>query len=165
MNSRYHWRSRFTLCAVLSLMVIAWGDARPQAQRTDATPWTLADAIEPGRFAEELAHVTEGEHATILYVGFSPLFEGGHVAGAVFHGTASTPQGMADLKKWASAQPRSTSLVIYCGCCPFGFCPNIRPAFVALHGMGFTHVRVLVMPNSFASDWVDKGYPVEKGHR
>jgi thiosulfate/3-mercaptopyruvate sulfurtransferase len=46
---------------------------------------------------------------------------------------------------------------------PFGYCPNIRPAFVALHGMGFTRLRVLVMPNNFSSDWVDKGYPVEKG--
>lgn len=165
MNSHGQWRSRFTLCAVLSLTAITWGDARPQAQPTNATPWAAADAIEPGRLAEELAHATGGEHATILYVGFIPLFKGGHVAGAVFHGTASTPQGLADLKKWASAQPRTTSFVIYCGCCPFGFCPNIRPAFVALHGMGFQHVRVLVMPNSFASDWIDKGYPVEKGHR
>jgi hypothetical protein len=28
--------------------------------------------------------------------------------------------------------------------------------------MGFTHLRVLVLPKSFAEDWADKGYPVEK---
>jgi hypothetical protein len=59
--------------------------------------------------------------------------------------------------------PRSANLVIYCGCCPFDHCPNIRPAYKALHEMGFVHVRVLVLPTSFAADWVEKGYPVEKG--
>jgi hypothetical protein len=24
-------------------------------------------------------------------------------------------------------------------------------------------VRVLVLPTSFATDWVDKGYPIQKG--
>ena len=165
MNSRSHWRSRLALCALLSLTATALGDALPQAQKTETNPWTPADAIEPGTLADELAHEGGSAHGTILYVGFTPLFEGGHISGAVFHGTASSAQGLAELKKWAAAQPRTTNIVIYCGCCPFGFCPNIRPAFVALHSMGFTHLRVLVMPNSFATDWVDKGYPVEKGHK
>ena len=165
MNSHSHWRPRFALCALLSLTATALGDARLQAQKSETNPWTAEDAIEPSRLAGELAHTAGSARATILYVGFTPLFEGGHISGAVFHGTASSPQGLADLKKWAEAQPRTVNLVIYCGCCPFGYCPNIRPAFVALHGMGFTHLRVLVMPNSFATDWVDKGYPVEKGRR
>jgi thiosulfate/3-mercaptopyruvate sulfurtransferase len=165
MNSRSRWRSRLALCALLSLTATTLGDARPQAQKTETNPWTPADAIEPGVLADELAHEGGSAHATILYVGFTPLFEGAHISGAVFHGTASSAQGLADLKKWAAAQPHNTSLFIYCGCCPFGYCPNIRPAFVALHSMGFTHLRVLVMPNSFATDWVDKGYPVEKGHK
>ena len=131
--------------------------------RADANPWAAADAIDASKLAEELSREHGSERPTILYVGFKPLFEGGHVAGATFHGTASSAQGLADLKKWATALPRTTKLVIYCGCCPFGYCPNIRPAFVALHGMGFTRLRVLVMPNNFASDWVEKGYPVEKG--
>jgi hypothetical protein len=28
--------------------------------------------------------------------------------------------------------------------------------------MGFTHVRVLALPTSFAADWVEKGYPMQK---
>lgn len=40
-------------------------------------------------------------------------------------------------------------------------CPNVRPAFTALRDMGFTHLRVLMLPNNFAADWVDKHYPVE----
>jgi thiosulfate/3-mercaptopyruvate sulfurtransferase len=128
----------------------------------DADPWTAADTIAPAQLAAELTRAN-GAKPAILYVGFRTLFEGGHIAGATFHGTPSTAQGLDDLKKWASALPRATNLVIYCGCCPFDHCPNIRPAFATLHGMGFARLRVLVLPNNFAADWVDKGYPVGKG--
>ncbi|MGC1491694.1 MAG: hypothetical protein WA798_09985, partial [Candidatus Acidiferrum sp.] len=69
----------------------------------------------------------------------------------------------ADLKTWATKLPRSTNLIVYCGCCPFDHCPNIRPTYSALHEMGFTRVRVLVLPKSFAADWVEKGYAIQKG--
>jgi hypothetical protein len=29
--------------------------------------------------------------------------------------------------------------------------------------MGFKKLRVLVIPASFATDWADKGYPLQKG--
>jgi hypothetical protein len=29
--------------------------------------------------------------------------------------------------------------------------------------MGFTHLRVLLLPTDFNTDWITKGYPVEKG--
>ncbi len=28
--------------------------------------------------------------------------------------------------------------------------------------MGFTHLRVLVLPDNFGTDWAAKGYPVER---
>jgi hypothetical protein len=99
----------------------------------------------------------------VVFVGFRSLYAGGHVQNAAFHGTASTEQGLAELKAWAAALPRSTDLVIYCGCCPMDRCPNLRPAYTALSGMGFKKLRVLVLPTSFAVDWADKGYPMQKG--
>ncbi len=101
--------------------------------------------------------------AIVICVGFHTLFAGGHIPGASFHGSTSTQQGFADLKKWADSLPRSVNLVIYCGCCPFDKCPNIRPAYTALSNMGFNKLRVLVLPTNFATDWVDKGYPIQKG--
>ncbi len=163
MTSRQRWWSSCNLCALIVLTVIALVCVRAEAHPADADPWTAADLVEPGQLAGEMAHRQGHGSPTILYVGFRTLFVGGHIAGSSFHGTASTEQGLADLKKFAATLPRDTNLVIYCGCCPFDHCPNIRPAFVALHGMGFTHLRVLVLPKSFAEDWADKGYPVEKG--
>jgi thiosulfate/3-mercaptopyruvate sulfurtransferase len=125
-------------------------------------PWTAADVVQPADLAREIAEKKPAS-PTVLYVGFRSLFAGAHIAGAVFHGTGSTEAGMAEIKKWADALPRSTNLVIYCGCCPFDKCPNVRPAFVALRQMGFTHLRVLALPENFNADWFEKGFPAEKG--
>lgn len=125
-------------------------------------PWNAADLLQPAQFAKE-AQVTKNHPSIVVYVGFRTLFEGGHIPNASFQGTASQEPGLADLKKWADALPRTTNLIIYCGCCPLDHCPNIRPAFAALHEMGFMHIRVLALPTSFAADWVEKGYPTQKG--
>ena len=132
-------------------------------QEKTANPWTNAQVLQAADLMRELGNAKNGNAPTIVYVGFRTLFEGGHVPEASFHGTASTEKGLAELKKWAATLPRSSNLVIYCGCCPFDRCPNIRPAYTALHDMGLIHVRVLVLPTSFAADWVEKGYPIQKG--
>lgn len=132
-------------------------------QEKIANPWTNAQVLQAADLMRELGDAKNGSAPAIVYVGFRTLFEGGHVPEASFHGTASTEKGLAELKKWAATLPRSSNLVIYCGCCPFDRCPNIRPAYTALHDMGLTHVRVLVLSTSFAADWVEKGYPMQKG--
>jgi len=125
-------------------------------------PWTAAQTIQPAELASELGD-KGGPPPAIVYVGFRTLFVGGHVPGATFHGSASTEQGLSDLKKWAEELPRTTNLVIYCGCCPLEKCPNIRPAFTMLDKMGFKKLRVLILPTNFATDWADKGCPIQKG--
>jgi thiosulfate/3-mercaptopyruvate sulfurtransferase len=124
--------------------------------------WTDAQTVQPAELVKELG--AKGKNRPVVVcAGFSTLYEGAHVPGAVFHGPASQPEGLADLKKWAEGIPRSSNLVVYCGCCPFAKCPNIRPAFEALRAMGFQHLRVLVLPDNFYKDGYSKGYPVEKG--
>ena len=132
------------------------------ASAAASDPWTAGDVVQPADLAKELAE-KKANSPTILYVGFRPLFLSAHIPGAEFHGAASSDAGMAELKKWAATLPKSTHLVIYCGCCPFGKCPNVGPAFSALHEMGFSHVRVLALPDNFNDDWIGKGFPVEKG--
>ena len=132
-------------------------------QEKAVDPWTSAQILQPASLVRELGADKGGSASAIVYVGFRTLFEGGHIPAASFHGTASKENSLSDLKKWAASLPRSTNLIIYCGCCPFDRCPNIRPAYTALHEMGFTLLRVLVLPTSFAADWVEKGYPIQKG--
>jgi hypothetical protein len=98
----------------------------------------------------------------VVYVGFRSLFRAGHVPGALFQGPASEPDGLAALRRWARTQPGSSRVVIYCGCCPFEVCPNVKPAFEALRDAGLNDVRVLVLPTGFGVDWVEKGFPVDR---
>ena len=126
-------------------------------------PWTPAQTVQPADLVRELAAAKSAGAPVVVCAGFRTLFEGAHVPRATFHGSASNAQGLADLKKWAGTLPRETNLVVYCGCCPLSHCPNIRPAFAALRDMGFTHLRVLILPTDFATDWVAKGYPIQKG--
>ena len=143
------------------LVRLPWPPTHGQEKKT-ADPWASSVTMPPGQLAKMLTDKYVSV-PSVVFVGFRSLYVGGHVPDASFHGTASTEQGLAELKAWAASLPRSTELVIYCGCCPMDKCPNIRPAYAALSSMGFKKLRVLFLPTSFAVDWADKGYPMQKG--
>src|SRR5579863_7719038 len=102
-------------------------------------PWTGKDLIQPDQANKQL------KSALVIHVGFPVLYRSAHIAATQFAGPGSKPEGIADLKKAVAGQPLDREIVLYCGCCPFDKCPNIRPAFAALHEMGFTHVRVMMI--------------------
>jgi thiosulfate/3-mercaptopyruvate sulfurtransferase len=126
-------------------------------------PWSASQTVQPADLVKELAAPAHPDEPTVVCVGFRPLYQGAHIPHAVFHGAASTDQGLAELKSWAQTIPKAANVVLYCGCCPLAHCPNLKPAFVAMRDMGFTNLRVLILPNDFNTDWIEKGYPVEKG--
>jgi hypothetical protein len=153
----------FSLSLLILLSVTFFSAVRIKGEeKKSSDPWPSAQTLQAADLAGELAE-QNGTPPTVVYVGFRTLFAGGHIPGASFHGTGSTEQGLGEVKKWADGLPRSTNLVLYCGCCPLEKCPNIRPAFTALNGMGFKKLRVLILPTNFATDWVGKGYPVQTG--
>jgi len=125
-------------------------------------PWTSAQVQQPAELAKMLS-LPKGKRPLIICVGFPFLYQNAHIPGALFHGPAASPAGLGDLKKWAQNVPRSQPMVLYCGCCPWNQCPNILPAFKALRAMGFTQLKVLSIVTDFPTDWVQKGFPVEKG--
>jgi hypothetical protein len=97
-------------------------------------------------------------------VGFDFLFRAAHIPGALNFGPGSKASGIEGLKRWAGSINKNKAVVLYCGCCPWRQCPNVRPAFKAVREAGLKHVKVLYLQDSFVHDWVDKSYPVEKGH-
>ena len=125
-------------------------------------PWTPAQTLEPSQLVKEL-HQERDPHLTLIYVGMKTLYAGAHIPGAVYNGAGSTEQGISELKKFAASLPKSSDVVLYCGCCPLEKCPNLRPAFSALKETGFARLRVLILPTSFNVDWVEKGYPINQG--
>ncbi len=131
------------------------------ADPTVANPWTGDDVVPPEQFAPRIASAGAAG-PLVIHVGFAALYHGSHIPGAKYAGPASKPEGLDDLKKAVAGQPHDREIVLYCGCCPWDKCPNIRPAFAALHDLGFKNVKVVMIPDSLKADWIDKGYPIEK---
>lgn len=125
-------------------------------------PWKQSQLIAPRDLTHELAN-SGGKKPVIVCVGFQFLYQGAHIPGAIWEGPARDAAGIAKLKQWARSVPKGAPVIIYCGCCPFYRCPNVRPAFKALREAGLTNIRVLYIEDDFAKDWVAKGYPVQKG--
>jgi thiosulfate/3-mercaptopyruvate sulfurtransferase len=123
-------------------------------------PWTKSQVFTPQDLQQRLREA-KGTKPLILHVGFRSLYDQGHIPGSQYHGPASLTKGLGKLRKGAATLPRNREIILYCGCCPWYDCPNIRPAFRALKEMGFTRLRVLSLPTSFAVDWAGKGYPNE----
>jgi len=143
----------------ISIAVALLGLTLSAADEPD--PWTASDLIQPSTLATRLS---SGEpKPTILYVGFPILYRSTHIAGAQLAGPASKPDGLERLKQIAGKLPRDQELIIYCGCCPWDRCPNVRPAFRQLHEMGFTRLKLVTIPTNLSTDWITKGYPAEHG--
>lgn len=99
----------------------------------------------------------------ILNVGPRSLYDQAHIRGAEYIGAGSDTSGIASLQERVKKLPKNTAIVLYCGCCPWSHCPNADPAFGALQKLGFTNVKVLYIAHNIGTDWVDKGYPSERG--
>ena len=111
----------------------------------------------------KLLQSAKGDKPLVIQVGFHVLYEQAHIPGSEYIGPASSEAGLQQLRKRVHGLPHGQLIVIYCGCCPWSRCPNIKPADDALLALGFTNVKVLQIPDNFGADWVDKGYPVAKG--
>ncbi len=116
---------------------------------------------------KELAAALTGpvaQRPAVLHVGFRVLYRSGHIVGSRYIGPASTPEGLQALRAAVLKLPRTKPVVLYCGCCPWTDCPNMRPAYSALESTGRT-VRILYIAKNMQKDWIDAGLPTVSGDR
>lgn len=136
---------------LITFLLVLFG-AAPDA----SDPWTKEQLIEPAALVKQLS-----AKPAVLYVGPKLLYKS-HIPGAVLAGPTGKPDGMDLFKQALGKLPRDREVIVYCGCCPWNMCPNIRPAFKVLQEMGFKKAKILTLPTSFLKDWIEKDYPVEK---
>jgi thiosulfate/3-mercaptopyruvate sulfurtransferase len=74
-------------------------------------------------------------------------------------GMVKDEKNLAKFQEQISKLPKSTNILIYCGCCPFEHCPDVRPAIALLQRMQFTNYHLLDLPHNIKTDWIAKGYP------
>jgi thiosulfate/3-mercaptopyruvate sulfurtransferase len=145
---------------VLIATFFAFAIQRPQPNPVGQ--WERSEMIQPQELIIKVRD-TGPSKPLIVFTGFMPLYRGGHIPGAAFGGPASTQAGLETLKRAVENVPKNREIILYCGCCPWEACPNVRPAINLLHQLGFKQVKALVISSNLEADWTAKGYPLEKG--
>ena len=151
--------------AVLTLPAVAQsgggnGSSAKNPSPSPEWPPVSSELIRP----EELVKALQSSaKPTVFNVGPRVIYLQAHIPGSEYIGPTAEPEAREKLRARAASLPRDAFLVIYCGCCAWEHCPNVRPAYQELKRMGFTRLKLLYIANSFGSDWVEKGYPTAKG--
>lgn len=117
--------------------------------------WTSKQLIEPSELASIIK--TEKESPVIFSVGPAAT-----IPHSIDIGMVKDKANLDKLKKELSGLSKKTKMVVYCGCCPYEHCPNVRPAIEVLKEMNFSNYYLLNLPHNIKADWMDKGYPTVK---
>jgi hypothetical protein len=145
--------------ALVGAAVGAWKPAdtnRSSKKPAPQEPWTTEQLMAPSLLAAEINNPA-AKKPVIISIGPGAL-----IKGSLDIGPAKEKGNLEKLRKELDRLPKNSDIVIYCGCCPFDHCPNIRPAFKLLNEMKFTNAHLLNIEHNIRTDWVDKGYPQEK---
>lgn len=147
----------FSLLIVFGSFLNAKAQTSPSTSKSLDMPnlWKAKDLLQPADLALTLSN-PKATQPVIFNIGVVEDIEGAKNLGAV-----SKSVNLEKLQQNLKNLPKSTMVVIYCGCCPFDKCPNIRPAFSLMKKMGFTKGKLLNIPVNLKQDWINKGYPMQ----
>lgn len=119
-------------------------------------PWQDNQLMEADVLAQKI-NKNQLDNTLILSIGFDDV-----IAGSTYIGAGRDKASIEKLEKILLGVSKDTEVVIYCGCCPFDRCPNIRPAFEAVQNLGFKNAKLLNIPDNIKVDWLDKDYPTKE---
>lgn len=117
-------------------------------------PWTPDELMQPQQLAEKI-NSNAADKPVIFNMGPS-----GNIKGAIEIGPAEEEPNMQKLQTELSKLTTDKPVVVYCGCCPYKRCPNVRPAFALLKDMNFVNGKLLDLPENLKTDWINKSYPM-----
>ena len=140
-------KTKIILLAIAAVVMTAFQGLSAQHSKE---PWTEQQLMEPAALAKTLNDPRAKQ----------PLGPKAVIKNSIDMGPAGEKENLDKLKEKLSKVPKDADIVIYCGCCPFSRCPNVRPAFSLLNEMGFKNQKLLNIPHNIKVDWIDQGYPV-----
>lgn len=144
------FRLRILLAALILIAFMQPGFS----QKTE--PWRADQLISPAAL-DSIINSNAADKPLIICVGPSAL-----IKTSVDAGPASESENLSKLKQILSSENKDREIVIYCGCCPFERCPNVRPAFKLLNEMKFNRAMLLNLPHNLKTDWIDHGYAINE---
>ena len=145
----------FLIIATATLNISMGCSSASAGSSPDGEPWKPEQLMDPAALAKRLE--TGKDVPVIINIGPSGL-----IAGALDIGPGQDEANIANMKKELAKLTKDREVVIYCGCCPFKNCPNIRPAFTALNEAGMKKSYLLNLPQNLRVDWIAKDYPMAK---
>jgi len=136
-----------------SFAIISFGFQQCKAQKP--INWTKDELIQPSALAKT---IESNKDLPLIY----SVGPGVVIPHSIDIGMVKDSQNLQKFKNSISKLSRETNIVIYCGCCPFDHCPDVRPAVALLKEMKFTNFHLLNLPDNIKTDWISKGYPQVK---
>jgi hypothetical protein len=136
---------------ILPVLFLSFAKAHSQYSKN----WTENELIEPS----DLSTIIKSNKSIPMIFSVGP---GAVIPNSKDIGMAKETENLQKFKDELAGISKDTQIVIYCGCCPFEHCPNIRPAIEVLKSMNFTNYRLLNLPHNIKIDWIDKGYPMQQ---
>jgi len=121
-----------------------------------AEPWTPQQLLAPADLAKVL-NDPKAPQPLVFSIGMQAI-----IKGSIDIGPVMMSENLNSLKQKLGKLPKNAQIVVYCGCCPFSRCPNVRPAMKLLKEMQFTNFKLLNLPDNVKVDWIDKGYPMNE---
>ena len=125
----------FLLFAVTTSMLVT----NPFSSQGQNDPWTPQQLLAPADLAKVLSN-PKSPQPIIYSIGMQAV-----VKGSIDIGPAMRPDNLNILKQKLSVLPKNSQIVVYCGCCPFSRCPNVRPAMALLKSMQFTNYKLYMI--------------------
>ncbi|MBN4061931.1 MAG: hypothetical protein COA57_12750 [Flavobacteriales bacterium] len=119
-------------------------------------PWTNKQLMQPATLAKILND--SSAQITLIY----SIGPAGLIKNSIDIGEGKNKQNIEKFRKELSKLAKDADVAIYCGCCPFKDCPNIRPAFNLLNEMKFTNHKLLNLSKNLKVNWIDKDYPMSE---
>jgi hypothetical protein len=144
-------KTRFLNALAAAILFSSITPALPQPDN----PWTDKQLKDPAVLAAAIAN-PKAPRSLIFNIG--PVQQ---IKGAIAIGPANKSANLEKLKQQLAKMPKDKEVIIYCGCCPYSRCPNVRPAFELLQKLKFKNAMLLNLPSNLKDDWISKGYPLE----
>lgn len=116
-------------------------------------PWNSDQLVEPAILASK---ISQNDVNDILIVSVGP---DAVIKNSVDIGATQEKENIKKLENYLENVSKDKEVIIYCGCCPFDRCPNIRPAFILLNNMRFKNAKLLDIPKNIKVNWIDNDYP------